>query len=201
MSAPAWLCARTKLVFSLLAVAVWLAGGCGPMFADTFDFSYTFPIGTGGGGDGVPVVPVLDAPPTTTVSASGTMTGALVAGQDYYLITGITGTWNWDGTAVAITGLIAPGGFGSNDNLLYFNSAPLLDGNGISFTVAPPGAGDDGLGDVNVYYDTGGEAYTEFADEVGDGPFNVTSSTVPEPSAIILLGIGLAGIGIRKFRR
>jgi len=202
MSIPVPVHTGAKLFFFLLAAAVWLTGASGTIFATTFDFSYSFPLQ--GGGVETPGVVPYDDPPAATVSASGTMTGDLVAGEDYYLITGITGTWNWDGTVAAITGMTSPGGYDENDNILYFGNPPLLDLGGISFTVA--GAGDDGSGNVNVYYDTedivdaADLMYSEDAEGVGHGPFNV-SSTVPEPSTIILLGIGLAGIAARKFRR
>lgn len=66
---------------------------------------------------------------TGPVSGSGTLTtDPLSLGS--YLITGISGTF--DGST--ITGLIAPGAFATNDNLLYPGS-PMLDVGGVSFTI------------------------------------------------------------------
>ena len=105
------------------------------------------------------------------ISASGFFaTTDLSAGS--YAVTGVWGTWN----GVAITGIAAPGGFGSNDNLL-FPAAPLVDSNGLGFTVN--GAGDDNAGDVNLFYD--GTGYTENSGDVGTGSdFSITPVT-PTP--------------------
>src|ERR1700723_1105729 len=64
-------------------------------------------------------------------SGSGTFITTFEGGG-VYLITGITGTV--DGQT--ITGLISPGGFNSNDNLLYYPPAPQLDATGVAFVIA-----------------------------------------------------------------
>jgi hypothetical protein len=141
----------TALV-AVLALAVAAPAQASQLFA----FNYSLP------GTGTTPLPV---------SASGFLaTTDLSAGS--YAVTGVWGTWNGE----AITGVAAPGGFGGNDNLL-FSSAPLLDGNGLGFTVN--GAGDDGTGDVNLYYN--GTAYTENSFNVGTGSnFSITPAT-PTP--------------------
>ena len=141
--------------------------------AATFDFSYSFPpLGTG--------------PNPLAVTASGTFTTSAFDGTEF-TITGITGVRNGE----AITGLIAPGGFSGNDNFL-FPTSPFLDFNGVSFTVA--GAGDNGLGQVNVFFDVDG--YTENSSNVGVGTFTVTQVTesVPEPGSMALAAGGLMAL-------
>jgi hypothetical protein len=106
-----------------------------------------------------------DSSHSMAVSAFGTLTTTgLLNGA--YTVTGISGTWN----GYTITGLLPPGSYGDNDNLL-FPAGPHLDDSGITFQVNAPG--DDGSGDVNVYYD--GSGYTEYSDDVGyTQSFNVT---------------------------
>jgi hypothetical protein len=140
--------------------------------AATFDFSYSFPL----------------VPSGPAVNASGTFTTSAFDGTKY-VITGITGFRNGE----AITGLLPPGAFptGSfaNNNWL-FPSNPFLDVNGVSFTVA--GAGDDGAGDVNVFF-VGGTGYSELSDNIGIGTFTVSAVTnsVPEPGSMALAAGGL----------
>ena len=107
------------------------------------------------------------------VSASGFLATSDLVGSSY-TITGVWGTWN----GAAITGVSAPGTFGGNDNLLS-SSGPLLDLNGLGFTVN--GAGDNGAGDVNVFYDAAQGGYTELSPNVGGGPSFFTSPATPSP--------------------
>ncbi len=136
---------------AVLALAATAPAQAGQIFA----FSYSLPAGTG--------------PTPTAVSASGLFATTDLSGGSY-TVTGAWGTWN----GVAITGVTAPGGFGGNDNLL-FPSAPLLDGNGLAFTVN--GSGDDGLGNVNVFYD--GTGYAENTFNVGVGQNFSTAAPSP----------------------
>ena len=73
-------------------------------------------------------------------SGSGTLT-ANANGDGSYTVVGITGP--------GVTGLIGPGQFESNDNLLFPGQTALLDSNGVSFT--------DVMGaisyDVNIFFD------------------------------------------------
>jgi hypothetical protein len=107
------------------------------------------------------------------VTASGLFATTDLVGNSY-TITGAWGTWN----GAAITGLLAPGAFGGNDNLL-FTSGPLIDSNGLAFVVNA--GGDDGSGSVNVFYDSGQGGYTENSSNVGVGPDFSTST--PSPAA------------------
>jgi PEP-CTERM motif len=147
------------------------------MYADsvTFDFSFS---GTG-------------------ITASGSLTATLVAGNEF-LVTSISGMQN--GSAMT---LLAPGAYADNNNDV-FTTGPFLNVGGLAFVLS------NGTTDYNVYYDAGTGTYLECnsmggACSVGAGTTikgQVTEvGTVPEPGTLVLLGsglIGLAGVARRK---
>ena len=142
--------------------------------ADTFNFSAS---GSAGGFSGSGVL-------TASSSGSG------------FLITDISGT--------GVTGLIAPGGFNGNDNLLFPTATPTLDGHGFSFTDVN---GPDHFS-VNIFNDgTGYFAFLEDEDmftQTLPVTFTLSPAAVPEPSSFILLGTGILGmaeVARRKYRR
>jgi hypothetical protein len=156
----------THIRFRLFAIVATLAASSLIAHADTFNFSVN---GSAGG-----------------FSGSGVLT-ASDNGSGDFLITGITGT--------GVTGLIAPNGFNGNDNLLFPSSQPTLDSHGFSFTAAN---GPDQF-DVNIFNDGTGY-FAFFRDE--DAFTNTipvsfetssTTSPVPEPSTLVLIGMGLLG--------
>jgi hypothetical protein len=77
-----------------------------------------------------------------------------------YLATGVTGTYG----GVAISGLVAPGGYDDNDNLLFAGTAYGLDVSGLSFVVN--GA------DINLFYTDG-----VYNGAYGEDDFNTLSNT------------------------
>jgi hypothetical protein len=141
-----------------------LAGCAQSLYAQTFDFSFSGP----------------------GISASGVFDTTFVSG-DEYLVTSISGTQNGN-TMV----LLPPGGYASNDNLI-FSTPPYLDLPGVSFDFLV------GTTMYNVYYDAGLSEYIE-CNSVTDGacfaPSGValtsfTLTQTPESGTMLLFGTGL----------
>lgn len=165
---------KPTLFFCVLVVTLFASNSA---FADTFSFSFSGPV----------------------LSGSGTLAGHQ-SSPGIYTIFAINGTTSYGSNTYAITGVVPPGTFAGNDNLLYFPASNgLLDSDGISYEIS------DGS-DVNLYYIDGNYAevlvhsrpFHAFYDFV---PITVTHTpTVPEPGPFILVGTGMVGI-IRLFRR
>jgi hypothetical protein len=140
--------------------------------ADTFNFSAT---GSSG-----------------AFSGSGTLTASPQGGGEY-LISDITGT--------GVTGLIAPGDFNGNDNLLFPSATPTLDSHGFSFIDVN---GPDRYS-VNIFNDgTGYFAYLDDEDNFTQTvpvSFSLATAATPEPSTFILLGTGILGLASMTRRK
>ncbi len=155
-----------------------------PAHADEFNFTYSF-------------LPAPGAP--TPVSASGLLTTTpLDTSTNIFTITGISGTRLFEGVTQNITGLLPPGSYGDNDNVL-FPQNPFLTGNGFSYTV--DGVGNSGSA-VNVFYDAFLGGYTENGDTIGVGTFTVTpADAIPKSHYNFFVLIGLTAVSLFYRRR
>jgi len=136
------------------------------------------------------------------VAATGVLTTSGTNGN--YTVTDILGSRN----GVDVSGLLAPGSFENNDNLLFYPNVPRLSNGGISYVA--------GGSDFNFYFDNfgapcGSLSYKESTGGVCNSTDQIVSlqilpiylpSSVPEPSSIVLLLTATASLlpAIRRQR-
>jgi hypothetical protein len=126
-------------------------------------------------------------------SGSGTFIADPTGSLGNFQISDITGT--------NITGLIQPGGFNGNDDLVNPSAMDFLDPAGFAFTYQDV----SGIDSADIFQNQNGTfAYVQEADgDTTTVPVTFTVGTVgvtPEPSSIVLLATGLLGIA-GVFRR
>ncbi|MDQ2833124.1 MAG: PEP-CTERM sorting domain-containing protein [Acidobacteriota bacterium] len=167
----------------LLCGLAWATLSSTPVFADTvFDFSFT-------GNNSV------SGSPGTPFSGSGDFTVKATGTAGEFKITGVTGTTDGQN----ISGIIAPGGFGFNDNFLFYTagaSAASLDNAGVSYRLA------NGV-DANLFFGVPGQYQQSLfgfpgslVSEDQTAPVSITpeASPVPEPGTMGLFATGALGM-------
>ncbi|MDW5264266.1 MULTISPECIES: PEP-CTERM sorting domain-containing protein [Acidobacteriaceae] len=161
-----------------------------PMFADTFNFSFA-------GNSSVSGIP------GTPFSGVGQFDAQATSTSGEFLITGVTGTT--DGQV--ISGVLSPGSYGFNDNLLFFangDSSASLDNAGVSYQLSNGVDVNLFLGVPSQYQQTLFGFANGLVVEAQTSPISITPaavSTVPEPSSIALLGTGILGLAGMVRRR
>jgi hypothetical protein len=177
---------------TLAFIALGLASTPSHLFASTiFNFSFT-------GNSSV------SGDPLTPFSGMGQFTANEVGTTSQYTVTAVTGTTDGQN----ITGIIRKGGFGFNDNLLFFTpGAPTatLDNSGIAYVLAngvdvslflsaTPGAGD-----AQQIFGFPGSLVSE--EQTAAVTITPPAAATPEPSTLVFFGtglLGLAGVARRK---
>ncbi|MGI9087327.1 MAG: VPDSG-CTERM sorting domain-containing protein [Chthoniobacterales bacterium] len=175
----------TKLRFTLLSLGLvnaLVVFGPVQTRADEFAFTSSIPL-TGGG----------------FISGSGFLFTAGPLSPAGTLVTSIVGSYD----AGTITGLLAPGTLGGNDNLL-FSGYPSLNGNGISFSVSGEADPAEYGAGVNLYFSFTSAGYTDNSGKTDYSPTGFTLVPVAAPetgSTLGLLLLSLVGLlGVRRFR-
>lgn len=157
--------------FSLFLCGLMLAA-LPSAFADTFNFSFTGSDFSGAG--------IFDAQATNNASR--------------YRITDVSGTVDTgNGQNRVIAGILAPGSFGNNDNLLFFPAranGAFFDIQGVAFSLLN-GA------EVNLYSSASADLMRVNGNVISEiAAITVTpvASAVPEPGSMALLGTGALGV-------
>jgi MYXO-CTERM domain-containing protein len=142
------------------------------------------------------------SPSVGGIAVTGTGFAGSSTGSDPFLLNSISGTLlapGYGDGSFDITGLVAPGGAGGNDNLLSLSNPSFVTGGGVGFTLS------DGAGRVNISFN--GTNYVLTALDVGASGVIVAGmvtqiAAVPGPVAgaglIPLLGLGAAWLVRRR---
>ena len=168
----------------LLSLVLLTAASPAVLHADTFNFSFT-------GNSSV------SGDPGTPFSGSGVFTANEVGNTDKYKITGVTGTT----MGKKIAALVPVGGFGSNDNLLFFTAgaaSAMLDNSGVSYKLADGVLANlilntNAMGQQQLFGFTSSLISEEQVATVSITPTTPMAPT-PEPGTFALLGTGALGL-------
>lgn len=135
----------------------------------------------------------------TTFAQFSITTDGLANADGFETITDLWGTVG----GTSITGLLAPGNTGGNDNLFRLDGTHLTFG-GVSFIAGSDGVSLDAL-NWNLFYSSNSRSYVLSAEDssfFSRGQLSVSPvSPVPEPESYAMLLAGLGALGFVSMRR
>ena len=131
------------------------------------------------------------------IASAGILTTTDVPVGGPYTITDIQGSRNVND----IGGLLAPGTFGANDNLLFSRRAFVdtagfsYQAGGLSYNIGNSAVA---CGSANQYAETNTGFCPGTAVFLNVTPLRVSVSAVPEPTSFFLFAVGLAGLAFNR---
>jgi hypothetical protein len=192
-----------KCNLAVLAMAVGLLSATSAL-ADTLNWSITPVDGDGASGSGTITITPLSS--TFSYTGSGGPTVTYIPGSGWYDVTSMTGTLTIDGVGGSVTLVPLGNSLYEYDNVIAPSASPMLDLYGLVFTASGPNGFTNPLelcGDPGCYPPYGSSSdglyYIwddgQVASSDADGSYSAfqVDFSVPEPSALSLLTLGLLG--------